>query len=99
MSAAANETPNPGAPKTLFETNPMQGPGLDTEWCAERAAVAMRYLAEHYPECGGSEALHPHQDAAHEAAVSGDREAYLEALRAYCRAGRDEALRIRKGAA
>jgi hypothetical protein len=28
-----------------------------------------------------------------------DRDAYLEALRSYCRAGRDEALRIRKGAA
>jgi len=57
------------------------------------------WLAVNYPECSGSEALHAHQDAAHEAAVAGDRDAYLEALRAYCRAGRDEALRIRKEAA
>jgi len=71
----------------------------DTEWAAERASEAMRWLADNYPECAGSAALHPHQDAAHEAAVSGDRDAYLQALRAYCRAGRDEALRIRKKAA
>ncbi len=71
----------------------------DTEWAAERASKAMRWLADNYPECSGSQALHPHQDAAHEAAVAGDRDAYLEALRAYCRAGRDEALRIRKEAA
>jgi hypothetical protein len=71
----------------------------DDEWAAERASKAMRWLAEHFPECSGSQVLHPHQDATHEAAVSGDRDAYLEALRAYCRAGRDEALRIRKEAA
>ena len=72
---------------------------LDSEWCAVKAAETMRYLALHYPECSGAVELHPHQDAAHEAAVAGDRDAYLEALRAYCRAGRDEALRIRKKAA
>jgi hypothetical protein len=71
----------------------------DTEWAAERASQALRWLAEYFPECAGSAALHPHQDAAHEAGVAGDRDAYLEALRAYCRAGRDEALRIRKKAA
>ena len=71
----------------------------DAEWAAERAAEAMRYLAAHYPECSGSPELHPHQDAAHEAAVAGDQEAFLEALRSYMRAGRDEALRIRKEAA
>ncbi len=38
---------------------------LDSEWCAVKAAETMRYLALHYPECSGSEALHPHQDAAH----------------------------------
>jgi hypothetical protein len=72
---------------------------LDTEWAAERAAEALRYLAANYPECSGSEALHTHQDAAHEAAIAGDREAYLEALRGYMRAGRNEAMRARKGAA
>ncbi len=45
--------------------------GLDSEWCAERASDALRWLAVNYPECSGSEALHPHQDAAHAAAVAG----------------------------
>ena len=71
----------------------------DTEWAAERASEALRYLAEHYPESAGSPELHPHQDAAHAAAVAGDEAAYLEALRGYMRAGRDEALRIRERAA
>jgi hypothetical protein len=73
--------------------------GLDSEWCAVKAAEALRYLALHYPECAGSEALHPHQDAAHAAAVAGDEAAYLEALRGYCRAGRSVALVKRRGAA
>jgi hypothetical protein len=30
--------------------------------------------------------------------MRGDEDAFLEALRDYCKAGRDEALRIRKGA-
>ena len=71
----------------------------DTEWAAERAAEAMRFLAEHYPECGGSAELHEHQDAAHAAAVEGDGAAYLEALRGFMRAGRDEPLRVRGMAA
>ena len=77
----------------------MMAPALDTEWAAEKAASAMCYLAERYPEASGSPALHPHQDAAHAAAVAGDGEAYLEALRGYMRIGRDVALRARKGAA
>jgi hypothetical protein len=72
---------------------------LDTEWCAVKAAEAMRYLAVNYPECSGSEALHPHQDAAHAAAVAGDEAAYLEALRSYMCVGRSVALGIRRGAA
>jgi hypothetical protein len=72
---------------------------LDVEWCAERASETMRYLSTHYPECAGAPELHEHQEAAHGAAVSGDREAYLGALRGYMRAGREVALRIRKGAA
>jgi len=43
--------------------------------------------------------LEPYDAAAHQADMRGDAVAYLEALRAYCRAGRDEALRIRGGAA
>ena len=72
---------------------------LNSEWAATKAREAMRYLAEHYPECSGSEALHPHQDEAHAAAVAGDGPRYLEALRGYMRAGRNEALRMRRGAA
>ena len=81
----------------------MTAAAWDTEWAAERAAEALRFLAEHYPESGGSEELHPHQAAAHEAAVLGDRDAYLLALRRYMRAGRGVAMRVRlrtrKGAA
>ena len=71
----------------------------DIEWAAERAAEAMRYLSQHYPEASGSPELHPHQDAAYDAAVAEDEARYLEALRGFMRAGRDEALRIRKEAA
>jgi hypothetical protein len=72
----------------------------DTEWAAARAAEALRYLGRNYPEC--LEILHAldeDETAAHEAALLGDREGYLEALRDYCRAGRDEARRIRQEAA
>jgi hypothetical protein len=72
----------------------------DTEWTAERAAEALRYLSRNYPEClENLRALDEHEEAAHEAAMRGDRDAYLEALRCYMRAGRDEALRIRRDAA
>jgi hypothetical protein len=71
----------------------------DVEWAAELAAEAVTYLARYYPECAASEALREHEEAAHEAARDGDEVRYREALRAYCRAGRDEALRIRRGAA
>ena len=83
-------------------TNPNAGelPAWDTEWAAEKAAEALRYLGRNYPEClDALRALDEHEEAAHRAAVAGDRDAYLEALRAYMRAGRDEALRIRRGAA
>jgi hypothetical protein len=71
---------------------------LDVEWCAERASEALKYLAANYPDCAGSELLYGHQDAAHAATVAGDEAAYLEALRGFMRAGRDEALRVRRGA-
>ena len=93
------KTPNPGAANAPSANNPTRGEALDVEWCAVKAAEAMRYLALHYPECSGSEALHPHQDAAHEAAVAGDEAGYLEALRSYMRVGRSVALGIRRGAA
>jgi hypothetical protein len=71
----------------------------DTEWAAERAAETMQYLERHYPECAGAPELHACQQAAHEAAVAGDREGYEEALRDYMRAGRRAALAIRRGVA
>jgi hypothetical protein len=72
----------------------------DTEWAADRAAEALRYLRRNYPEClENLRALDEHETAAHEAALLGDREGYLEALRGYMRAGREEALRVRQEAA
>jgi hypothetical protein len=72
----------------------------DPGWAAERAAEALRYLGRNYPEClENLRALDRYEEEAHEAAMRGDEDAYLEALRGYCRAGRDEALRIRRGAA
>jgi len=72
----------------------------DTEWAAEKAAEALRYLGRRYPEClENLRVLDEHETAAHEAAILGDREGYLEALRGYMKAGRDEALRMRRGAA
>jgi|1185.fasta_scaffold160710_2 hypothetical protein len=71
----------------------------DTEWAAEQARRALEWLARNYPKCAGSELLREHDKAADEAAAAGDEAGYLEALRDLFRAGRDEALRIRQGAA
>ena len=71
----------------------------DVEWCAERASEALANLAANYSECAGSEALPGHQGAAYTAAVAGDEDRYLEALRGFMRAVRDEALRVRGEAA
>jgi hypothetical protein len=72
----------------------------DTEWAAQKAANALQYLGRNFPEClENLRVLDEPEEAANEAAMRGDRDAYLEALRDYCRAGRDEALRIRRGAA
>jgi len=72
----------------------------DTEWAADLAAEALAYLARHYPECASSEAsrgvLREHEAAAYEAAMDADEDGYREVLRAYMRAGRDAALRLRK---
>jgi hypothetical protein len=74
-------------------------PPWDTEWAAERAAEALRWIGKHYPEGLDADVLRGHEEAAHAAAMAGDRGAYLEALRGYMRAGRDAALRIRRGVA
>ena len=72
----------------------------DTEWAAEKAAEALDYLGRNYSEClENLRVLDEHETTAHEAAVLGDREGYLEALRGHMKAGRDAALEIRRGAA
>jgi hypothetical protein len=72
----------------------------DTDKAAQLAADALHYLGRNAPEVlENTSVLEPHEEAAHQAAMRGDEVAYLEALRAYCRAGRHEALRIRRGAA
>jgi hypothetical protein len=72
----------------------------DTEWAAKKAAEGLRYLGRNYPEClENVRVFDEHETAAHEAALLGDRERYLEALRAYMKAGRDAALEIRRRAA
>jgi hypothetical protein len=71
----------------------------DTEKAAQHAAEALRYIGRNYPECVASEVLREHEEAAHRAAMDTDEDGYREALRSFCRAGRHEALRIRRGAA
>ncbi len=72
----------------------------DTEKAARLAADALRYLGRNAPEVlENTSVLEPQEEAAHQAAMRGDEVAYLEALRYDMRAGRDEALRIRRGAA
>jgi hypothetical protein len=71
----------------------------DTEWAGELAGEALAYLACHYPECSGSDALRAYEEAAHDAAMDADEEGYKEALRGLMKAGRDAALEIRRGAA
>jgi hypothetical protein len=72
----------------------------DADKAAQLAADALRYLGRNAPEVlENTSVLEPHEELAHQAAMRGDEDAYLEALRAYCRAGRDEALRIRRGVA
>jgi hypothetical protein len=61
----------------------------DTEWAAEKAAEALRYLGRNFPEClENPRVLDEHETAANEAALLGDREGYLEALRGYMKARR-----------
>ena len=75
------------------------GAAWDEEHAARLAADALRWLAEWFPECSGARALNEPTEAADAAATAGQHARYREALRSLCRAGRDEALRIRRGAA
>jgi len=75
------------------------GAEWDEEHAAKLATAALNWLAEWFPECSGSPALRSPTEASHAAAAAGEHARYREALRSLCRAGRDEALRIRRGAA
>jgi hypothetical protein len=72
----------------------------NSEWAVQKATEALQYLGRNFPECVENLRVPDQPEmAAYEAAVRGDSDAYLEALKDYCRAGRDEALRVRRGAA
>jgi hypothetical protein len=71
----------------------------DPEWAYDLARQALLYLSENYPECAGSEELHPYHEDVHKAEASGERGAYYEALREYVKAGRRVAFEIRDRAA
>lgn len=75
------------------------GAAWDEEHVAKLAADALNWLAEWFPECTGTPALNGPTEAADAAAAAGKRARYREALRSLCRAGRNEALRIRRAAA
>ncbi len=46
----------------------------DTEWAAEKAAEALRYLGRNYPEClENLRVLDEHETAVHKAAMRGER--------------------------
>jgi len=86
--------------KARAKATPERATEWDTQWAAERAAEALQYLGRNFPEIlENSKVLDAHEELANEAATRGDREDYLEALRGYMRAGRAEALRIRRSAA
>lgn len=70
----------------------------DVDKAAELAVEALYWLSLNYPECAASDVLRAHEDAVYEAAMDADEELYREALRSYCRAGRDAALEIRSEA-
>ena len=56
----------------------------DTEWAAEKAAEALRYLVRNYPEClENLRVLNEHEMVVHEAALLRDREGCLDALGVY----------------
>ena len=75
------------------------GAAWDEAHAAKLAAEALRWLAEWFPECSDAPALNAPTEAADAAAVAGEHVRYREALQSLCWAGRDEALRIRRGAA
>jgi hypothetical protein len=68
------------------EVPPSAPVAWSNEWACELAAQALAYLAENFPECGGSEILDSYQDVVHAAAIREDRDAYANALRDFIRA-------------
>lgn len=57
----------------------------DTEWAVQKAAEALHYLGRNYPEClENLRVLDEHEMAAYEAAMRGDRSAYMVPLYYAC---------------
>jgi len=75
------------------------GAAWDEEHAAKLATDALSWLAAWFPECSGSPVLRGPTEASDASAAAGQHADYREALRSLCRAGRDEALQIRRGAA
>ena len=66
------------------------------EWAREVTLKCVRFLAENFPECGGSSALDQYRAEIEAAARGEDTGAYESALRRFAKAGKREALRIRR---
>jgi len=56
----------------------------------------VRFLAENFPECGGSSALDQYRAEIDAAAQAEDAPRFVRALRRFAKAGKREALRIRR---
>ena len=66
------------------------------EWVESLTRKAVRWLAENFPECGGAAALDQSRAEIDAAARGEDTGAYESALRRFAKAGKREALRIRR---
>ena len=66
------------------------------KWAETFTSKAVRWLAENFPECGGAAALDPHRAEIDAAARAEDAGAYERALRKFAKAGKCEALRLRR---
>jgi hypothetical protein len=75
------------------------GAAWDEELSGKLAADALNWLAEWFPECSGSSGSKRAHGGCRRSSRGREHARYRGALRSLCQAGRDEALRIRRGAA